>query len=59
MKTIILLLLTLSSSCATISEYNQGCRDGLAFHAGSAKDEREAYCNYLDKVHRLENKEYK
>jgi hypothetical protein len=65
MKTIFLFGLLLTSSCATISEYNQGCRDGLAWENGKqVRTAREieaenGICNNLDNIHKLEKKEYK
>lgn len=49
--------LILLSGCATVSEYNQGCRDGVSGigleHAAQEKVNR--YCNTLDTVRLLQN----
>jgi hypothetical protein len=62
MKTIILFGLLLTSSCATVSEYNQGCRDGISFVVGENIVNHEMVnkeCTDLDNVRKLEKKEYK
>lgn len=57
MKYIIVLCLLLTG-CATVSEYDQGCRDGIESvringngPVGS-KEGRERFCDDLDRLHR-------
>jgi hypothetical protein len=58
MKIVIcLIVMSALTGCASISEYNQGCRDGIEnLKIGSLKQFRENYCNALDKQHKAEKK---
>lgn len=49
MKGSYLLILLLSSGCASISEYNQGCRDGIT-ESTAAKDEGMVHTMQFDGV---------
>lgn len=47
MKYLILFIIPIISGCATISEYNQGCRDGL-YSLSQEQNTVETICNELD-----------
>jgi len=58
MKYLFVLLIILFSGCASVSEYNQGCRDGIG---GVRVDGRSVvpsekskndFCNALDQLHK-------
>ena len=52
---IAIVILCVLSSCASISEYNQGCRDGvngIGLENGS-KEKIDRYCSDLDSLHKL------
>lgn len=50
MKLLILVLLTLTG-CSTISEYNQGCRDGVSAVQGHSESTNKL-CDGLDAMHK-------
>lgn len=60
MKTI-LLISSLLTGCASVSEYNQGCRDGLekVYPVNYQKESRNAFCSELDRMHKEQQKERK
>jgi hypothetical protein len=57
------IILSILSGCATVSEYNQGCRDGIdeasknpsGFLDVDAR-QRDELCNKLDDLHKYEKK---
>jgi hypothetical protein len=49
----LLIPLILLSGCATVSEYNQGCRDALTAAYGQPESITNPYCDYLDKEHQM------
>lgn len=60
MKTVLFLaFMTIFAGCASVSEYGQGCRDGLegANHAlrtyslGINRDSRDKACDTLEQIH--------
>jgi hypothetical protein len=56
MKYVILMLLM--SGCATVSDYNQGCRDALDESGLSNNQEknRSVFCDRLEDLHKAEKK---
>ena len=50
--------LFLLTGCASISEYNRGCRDGVTGIGleNASKDKINSYCNGLDSVHKDKEK---
>ena len=59
MKYLAILLLVMSG-CASLSEYNKGCRDGIKLYSVGngtfTKDQssNEEFCNALDKLHQAD-----
>lgn len=54
MKTTLCLLALLFTGCASISDYNRGCRDGIKeLPIDSSSEFREKYCNALDQKYRI------
>lgn len=51
---IVLVIAFMISGCASVSEYNQGCRDGVEGIGleKATKDGINGYCNELDALHR-------
>jgi uncharacterized protein YceK len=61
MKKLLICLIALTSlaGCASISEYNKGCRDGVKTYGSSGLDEKtiDEGCNALDAKQRAEQHE--
>lgn len=61
MRIFIAILLAIFSGCATVSEYNQGCRDGVTvknvlLYDDTKQSEKEIsdFCDKLDSQHRAQ-----
>lgn len=53
MKIVLCLLVLLFTGCATISDYNQGCRDGISASDDKySEKDRNRLCDDLDQAHR-------
>ncbi len=54
----LIILSMLFSGCATVSEYQKGCRDGIeAVAKNSLERDRNAFCYALEKVRHEETKD--
>jgi len=55
MKTVTMLVFLILSGCASISEYDQGCRDGIRGVWGSSENKEDFYAKYCDKLDAVHN----
>ena len=58
MKIVICIIVLSLSACASVSEYNQGCRDGIRSVTDTFENVKDVngYCDKLDKTHSQSNR---